>query len=53
MILAKLKADNDDQRVGIQIVRKAISAPDYLAAKELQEKLKPLVKAKEKAMVSS
>jgi chaperonin GroEL len=26
-VLDKLKADNDDQRVGIQIVRKAISAP--------------------------
>ena len=27
LILAKLKADNDDQRVGIEIVRKAVQAP--------------------------
>jgi chaperonin GroEL len=27
LILAKLKADNDDQRVGIEIVRKAIQSP--------------------------
>jgi chaperonin GroEL len=27
LILAKLKADNDDQRVGIEIVRKAIQTP--------------------------
>jgi len=27
LILAKLKADNDDQRFGIEIVRKAIQAP--------------------------
>ena len=27
LILAKLKADNDDQRVGIEIVRKAVQSP--------------------------
>jgi chaperonin GroEL len=27
LILAKLKADNDDQRVGIEIVRKAVQTP--------------------------
>jgi chaperonin GroEL len=27
LILAKLKADNDDQRFGLEIVRKAIQAP--------------------------
>jgi chaperonin GroEL len=27
LILSKLKADNDDQRVGIDIVRKAVQAP--------------------------
>jgi chaperonin GroEL len=27
LVLAKLKADNDDQRVGIEIVRKAVQAP--------------------------
>ena len=37
VILAKLEADNDDQRVGIDIVRKAVQAPLRQIAKNAGE----------------
>ena len=37
LILSKLKADNDDQRFGIEIVRKAIQTPLRQIAKNAGE----------------
>jgi chaperonin GroEL len=41
VILSKLKADNDDQRLGIEIVRKAIQTPLRQTAGKDGAALKP------------